>query len=234
MRRSSSAMRHWCSITRRSASIGPCRPTADRAGEVPAAGTPSLDRAGAFESIEKIDLGEIWTRTTGLPFVYAFWAGRPDALAADQVGAIQAARDAGVADLDRVAAAVLRRSGASGRSGATYLRDNIKYHFGEQERAGLETFYRYAAELGLVPEPAGLRFYDAGVDSTSGTDPIDAGRLHLGSGMNMTIDQIADKVRAGERVSAARGPGAVSRGLDAAAWPAGGRRARTQARRTAS
>ena len=31
--------------------------------------------------------------------------------------------------------------------GARYLRDNIKYRLGDAERAGLETFYRYAAEL---------------------------------------------------------------------------------------
>ena len=31
-------------------------------------------------AIEKIDLGEAWTAMTGLPFVWAFWAGRPDAL----------------------------------------------------------------------------------------------------------------------------------------------------------
>jgi chorismate dehydratase len=28
------------------------------------------------DRVEKFDLGEIWMQTTGLPFVYAFWAGR--------------------------------------------------------------------------------------------------------------------------------------------------------------
>jgi chorismate dehydratase len=105
--------------------------------------------------LEKIDLGDAWSTMTGLPFVWAFWAGRPDALAADQVGAIQAARDAGVADLDRVARQYFADP-ALQATGATYLRDNIKYHFGEQERAGLNTFYRYAAELGLVPDAAAI------------------------------------------------------------------------------
>jgi predicted solute-binding protein len=35
--------------------------------------------------------------------------------------------------------------------GGRYLRDNIKYHLGERERAALEAFYRYAAEAGVVP-----------------------------------------------------------------------------------
>jgi chorismate dehydratase len=112
----------------------------------------------AVESIEKIDLGEAWTNTTGLPFVYAFWAGPPGPVAAEDVRAIQAARDAGVADPEGVASDYLSDP-ALHSIGARYLRDNIKYSLGEPERAGLEAFYRYAAELGLVPESSGLRFF---------------------------------------------------------------------------
>jgi predicted solute-binding protein len=112
----------------------------------------------AFKSVEKIDLGETWTKTTGLPFVYAFWAGRPGALTAEDVQAIQAARDAGVADPEGVARDYLSDP-AQQAIGARYLRDNIKYYLGEPERAGLETFFRYAAQLGLVPEPGPLRFF---------------------------------------------------------------------------
>jgi chorismate dehydratase len=115
----------------------------------------------ALQSVEKIDLGETWTKTTGLPFVYAFWAGRPDALSGEEVGAVQAARDAGVAGSDGVAKEYF--SDPSLQSiGMRYLRDNIKYHLGEEELAGLDAFYRYAAELNLVPEPVGLRFYETG------------------------------------------------------------------------
>lgn len=109
-------------------------------------------------AIEKIDLGETWTRTTGLPFVYAFWAGRPGILTVDDLRALQEARDAGVADPEGVARAYLG-DGPRQAIGAKYLRDNIKYALGDPERAGLEAFYRYAAELGLVPQPDGLRFY---------------------------------------------------------------------------
>ena len=41
---------------------------------------PPTSASGA--AIRKIDLGELWTELTGLPFVYAFWAGRPGALTA--------------------------------------------------------------------------------------------------------------------------------------------------------
>jgi chorismate dehydratase len=107
--------------------------------------------------LAKIDLGETWTRATGLPFVYAFWAGRPGALASHHVGALQRARDEGLASLEAVAAAYFSDP-AERALGARYLRDNIWYRMGEDERAGLELFYRYAHELDLVPR-GDLRFY---------------------------------------------------------------------------
>ena len=122
----------------------------------------SEERLKAIGSVEKIDLGETWTGMTGLPFVYAFWAGWPEALAAEEVRAIQAARDAGVADPDRVSREYFSDPTLHA-VGARYLRDNIKYYLGEPELAGLDAFYQYASELGLVPKPAGLRFYEADV-----------------------------------------------------------------------
>jgi chorismate dehydratase len=109
--------------------------------------------------VEAIDLGEAWTGLTGLPFVYAFWAGRADALESGDVMALQQARDAGVAASDEVARRYLREAPALHAIGVRYLRDNIRYHLGDEERAGLELFYRYAAEIGVAPAPGALRFY---------------------------------------------------------------------------
>jgi chorismate dehydratase len=112
----------------------------------------------ADRSVEKIDLGATWKDATGLPFVYAFWAGWPHVLGHDHVRALQAARNAGVDDLARVAREYVRD--ADERAiGARYLRDNIRYRLGEREQAGLELFYRYASELELVPPLTELRFY---------------------------------------------------------------------------
>jgi chorismate dehydratase len=110
------------------------------------------------KDVEKIDLGLEWTNFTGLPFVYAFWAGQRDVLTADDVRALQAARDAGVDQPERVAADYFADP-ALQVIGSRYLRDNIKYHLGDQELAGLAAFYRYAAELDLVPSADELRFY---------------------------------------------------------------------------
>jgi len=118
-----------------------------------------LDVGHVADKVDKLDLGQIWTDATGLPFVYAFWAGRAGVLAPDDVRALQEARDAGVQQPEELAREYF--GGAPGRQavGARYLRDNIRYRFGSAERAGLELFYRYAAELGLVDTVGELRFY---------------------------------------------------------------------------
>ena len=110
-------------------------------------------------TVQKIDLGEIWTAMTGLPFVWAFWAGRPDRLTADDMQALREARDAGVAASEPIARQYLADRPERQAAGARYLRDNIKYHLGPDERAGLELFFRYAADAGGVDRAVPLRFY---------------------------------------------------------------------------
>ncbi len=110
-------------------------------------------------AITKIDLGQLWTESTGLPFVYAAWAGWPDAMSPEDVRLLQRARDEGVADADGVARAYYPDDPARQAVARQYLRDNIRYVLGADELEGLRTFYRYAAEAGLVPSAHELRFY---------------------------------------------------------------------------
>jgi len=110
-------------------------------------------------AIQKIDLGSLWTDFTGLPFVYAVWAGWPDALTPDDVALLRHARDEGVADSDSVAHAYYPDDPGREAVARRYLRDNIRYVLGEEELEGLRTFYRYAAEEGLVSGAQELRFY---------------------------------------------------------------------------
>jgi chorismate dehydratase len=123
------------------------------AGEIPSPGGH-----GAMH-VEKIDLGGVWTEATGLPFVYAIWAGRPGCLTADDVTALQAARDEGVRHPAELSADYFRNEPQRHELGARYLRDNIKYSLGPRECAGLELFYRYATEAGVVGRSQPLRFF---------------------------------------------------------------------------
>ncbi len=117
--------------------------------------------ACATPAIEKIDLGEAWTAATGLPFVYAFWAGRLGALGPHHVRELTRARDAGVAHAEEIGRDYYRETPRWQTLGARYLRDNIKYQLGDEERTGLELFFRYAVEIGLAPASGRLAFYPA-------------------------------------------------------------------------
>ena len=123
-----------------------------------------LDHEAA--GVRKIDLGEAWTVATGLPFVYALWAGWPGAVSPADIAALLGARDAGVEHVDDIAAAHASGDPAQQAVISRYLRDNIRYRLGAQEEEGLRTFYRYATELGLASFDGELRIYhgDYGAD----------------------------------------------------------------------
>jgi chorismate dehydratase len=112
--------------------------------------------------VEKIDLGEAWTKATGLPFVYAFWAGRAGRVTSADVRALQHARDEGAAHPRDVAHVHFPGDPARQDVATRYLRDNIRYHLGTEERDALERFYQYAAEADVVAAVDGLRFYGDG------------------------------------------------------------------------
>ena len=87
-------------------------------------------------AVEKIDLGEAWTRETGLPFVYAFWAGRSGVLRAEDVEELQQARDRAVIEPETVAAEYFADAPEHWALGTRYLRDNIHYQLGPDEQGG--------------------------------------------------------------------------------------------------
>jgi chorismate dehydratase len=122
-------------------------------------GDPAFDADHAALGLTKVDLGEQWTAMTGLPFIYAAWTGRPGAVGADDVRALQEAQAEGVAS--RLAIAEEYGGGDAGRAAraAVYLRDNVKYGLGPDEAAGLQMFLDYAADLGLAPRRRRLEFF---------------------------------------------------------------------------
>jgi chorismate dehydratase len=114
---------------------------------------------GRAVHVEKLDLGVVWAEATGLPFVYAFWAGRSRGVEPRQVSALQQARREGLAHLPEIAASYFPESPERRAIAVRYLRDNIRYDLGDNERAGLERFYAYAAEVGVIERPATPLFY---------------------------------------------------------------------------
>jgi chorismate dehydratase len=120
-------------------------------------GDPALFLDHRRLGAEKIDLGEQWKSLTGLPFVWAFWAGRRDALSQNAVRALIDARDHGVARSEEVATAYCGPERAE--RGQLYLRENIQYTLGEREEAGLMKYYDLAQRSGVVNTLVPPMFY---------------------------------------------------------------------------
>lgn len=120
-------------------------------------GDPALFLDHAAAGLLKVDLGEEWTSMTGLPFIWAFWAGRPGAASPVAITALSAARDAGVAAADSVAAAYCGPERAA--RGQAYLRENIHYSVGDREEAGLRKYYELAEKHGLAETTRDPTFY---------------------------------------------------------------------------
>jgi chorismate dehydratase len=120
-------------------------------------GDPALFLDHEALGVLKIDLGEEWTSMTELPFVWAFWAGRPGALPAAAAHALVAARDAGVAASDEIAATYCGPDRAD--LGKAYLRKNIRYVLGEREDAALRMYYELALKHEVVERTMSPRFY---------------------------------------------------------------------------
>lgn len=101
--------------------------------------------------LRKIDLGEEWTEMTGLPFVWAFWAGRPGAASADVMAALNEARDAGVRNSDAIARDYVAHTPSREALAVRYLRENIQYGLDPIQRNGLLRYYESAADLEIIP-----------------------------------------------------------------------------------
>jgi chorismate dehydratase len=106
------------------------------------------------------DLGHAWREMTGLPFVFAVWAGRPEALEPDDVATLIEAKRIGLRHVDDIAADFARGRRNFPSFYASYLTENIHYGLGSREIEGLKTFYRYASEIGLIECEPEIRFYD--------------------------------------------------------------------------
>lgn len=120
-------------------------------------GDPALYLDPQREGLIKTDLGQTWTELTGLPFVWAFWAGRAGVLSAGHVSALTTARDEGVRASDRIADAYCGPQRAE--LGRSYLRENIRYTLDDRATAGLRLYYDLAEKHDVVDAARAPAFY---------------------------------------------------------------------------
>jgi chorismate dehydratase len=117
---------------------------------------------GVFEFVW--DLGEEWSRWTGLSFVFAMWVARPgvDLRGVDKT--LAAARDAGLTRLAEIARREAPRIGIPETDCLSYLRDHLEYRLGRRQRQGLERFFAFAGRHGLAPTDVRLKFHQDDID----------------------------------------------------------------------
>ncbi len=100
--------------------------------------------------LRKIDLGSEWTDLTGLPFVWAFWAGRPGAASDEVIAALGAARDRGVGESEAIAREYVGRDASRATVAVHYLREHIQYGLEPLKRNALMRFYEMAADAKVI------------------------------------------------------------------------------------
>jgi len=119
------------------------------AGEQVCAGS-SIGLAGT-RSVHVYDIVEQWRRLTNLPAVLAIWAGRRETVSPEVATDFAASRDFGMAQIPEISAAASHEMQLTPAVLADYLRQNIDFSLGEENRKGLDLYFRLAAKLALIP-----------------------------------------------------------------------------------
>lgn len=110
------------------------------------------------------DLGEVWHRRTGLPFVFALWAVQKSYARAHpiRVGRVleclNASRRKGCRQLARIVAQASQSTGLDHQRLADYF-DHMDYHLTPAALNGLQHFYDGLHRTGLIPDPVYARFF---------------------------------------------------------------------------
>ncbi len=134
-------------------------------------GDPALLALEARDEIEDVvgpcdwfDVAHEWHTLTGLPWVAAVWAARPEAIAEGRIAAAQLiddltqSRDHGLTHIEDLVAEWRPRIALSPETIRHYFTQNIHYTLTEACAETITLFRRYAAEEGILPPLPTPRF----------------------------------------------------------------------------
>jgi chorismate dehydratase len=108
-------------------------------------GDPALRLEPATLPYHVYDLGREWMELTGLPMVFAVWAG--PRVTPEVAAAFQESCAFGLRNVEQIAANEAAARGFPIELVRRYLSSHIVFELGAAERAGMELFLRYAREL---------------------------------------------------------------------------------------
>lgn len=98
------------------------------------------------------DLGEVWHRWTGLPFVFACWVSREPGWEPVVGSALEWVRDQGLRDLEAIARRAAPEYRLSYSRCLSYLQHDLYFHLHEAQLEGLRLFRRMSIEEGWISE----------------------------------------------------------------------------------
>jgi chorismate dehydratase len=107
-----------------------------------------------------LDLGEEWEDLTGLPFVYAFWAGREFTIKKEEVNIIKNAFELGKRNLMQISKEYAENNSEDWVYYHDFLTHNRNYTFSDHERDGLMELYHYAFYYGFIKYIPDLYYYE--------------------------------------------------------------------------
>ena len=119
-------------------------------------GDAALHVVPAALPFETLDLGHEWTALTGLPMVFAVWAGRKGSLRQPYGDALLASCRFGISRMDEIVPHEAPRRALSESLVREYLTRHIVFELGEREYAGLDLFLRRAATFDPAVVPGGV------------------------------------------------------------------------------
>ena len=102
------------------------------------------------------DLSAAWRDWTGLPFVFAVWAGQRGIFADPALrNLLLTAKANGLANIETI---VKNTTDATPEFRREYLTRCVRYNLGAREKQAVAQFQQYAVELGLIPTAGELRY----------------------------------------------------------------------------
>lgn len=118
----------------------------------------------------QLDLGEVWKRLTGQPFVFATWM----CLEATDLDGIpellRRCREANRRMIGRIAEAHAGPAGWPHDLARHYLGDVLRYDIGQRELKAITTFWTRCHEIGLIQDLRPLQLYSGGTVRTRPTE----------------------------------------------------------------
>jgi chorismate dehydratase len=112
------------------------------------------------ERYNVIDLAAEWNELTGLPFVFAVWAVRPEVEIPDLPFYFKSSLRYGLSSLDTLVRESAAELGLDTSEVRSYLTENLHFFLRAEEIEGLEEFYRRAHAHGMILEPKPLDFWE--------------------------------------------------------------------------